>query len=128
MYSIFCALHPPNGLSKGVGVVKKCVDAFRSNFPSYNENVLLCTARMFTNKRLKQVNKDFNVKKKKEKKKKKKEGKKGTKKAKAKNQTWFLDDDDSDDVSDDDSDSEEEVEQKGPQTIRGLTDFGRRAC
>ena len=54
MYSLFCAIHPPNDLEKE-GVVRKTLLYFKNEFPDYNEPVLLNIARKFTYIRLKEM-------------------------------------------------------------------------
>ena len=56
MHALFCSIHPPNGLSKGVGVVKKTFNALSQHFPTYPKEVLHLTARMFTFNRLRLMN------------------------------------------------------------------------
>ena len=59
MYQLFCSIHPPNDISKEIGVVRRCVAIFKNHFPSHADEVLLCVAKEFTNRRLRKVNKDF---------------------------------------------------------------------
>ena len=56
MHALFVSIHPPNGLSKGVGVVKKTFNALSQHFPSYPQEVLNLTSRMFTFNRLRLMN------------------------------------------------------------------------
>ena len=67
MYHVFCALHPPNGISNEIGVVSRCVKEFKKVFPSHHDDVLHLTAKMFTFERLREVNEKFTKKKKKKK-------------------------------------------------------------
>ena len=69
MYDIFSDFHPPNALSKNLGIIQNCANEFKRHFPSYDEKILYNTAKMFTLKRLKKINEKFNEKKKKKKKK-----------------------------------------------------------
>ena len=64
MHALFCSIHPPNGLSKCVGLVKKTLLVLSEHFSTYPEEVLHLIARTFTLNRLRLMNDIANKKKK----------------------------------------------------------------
>ena len=56
MHALFCSIHPPNGLSKCVGLVKKTLLVLSNHYSTYPEEVLHLIARTFTLNRLRLMN------------------------------------------------------------------------
>ena len=63
MYAIFNSLHPKNGLSKEIGILKRNCNAFKKHFPDYHDEVIKLASNEFTFSKLKRLNQDGNEKK-----------------------------------------------------------------
>ena len=56
MHAVFSSIHPHKSLSKGPGVVQKCLFVLSQHFPKYHPEILHFTARLFTFSRLRLMN------------------------------------------------------------------------